>query len=174
MSGKQYSLDSRIDLVEAVHASQEEVEEVEERLQSIQDKENIGEKLRGFKILYFSSFCSGGPQGAGRGRSLSVVENSEVVGEVGMALRKARAAQMAIPEGEVEEENEVSLTTLLQPSQTATIVHMMKQVSVQNQRIFRRCNHLKTSFLCPFDRASVCLFIYLFVVGLKKCKFYCL
>jgi len=113
MSGKQYSLDSRIDLVEAVHASQEEVEEVEERLQSIQDKENIG-----------------GPQGAGRGRSLSVVENSEVVGEVGMALRKARAAQMAIPEGEVEEENEISLTTLLQPSQTATIGHMMKQLDL--------------------------------------------
>ena len=47
----------------------------------------------------------GGQHSAGRGRSLSVVENSEVSGEVGLALRKARAAQMAIPEGEVEDEN---------------------------------------------------------------------
>ena len=48
----------------------------------------------------------GGQHSAGRGRSLSVVENSEVSGEVGLALRKARAAQMAIPEGEVEDEND--------------------------------------------------------------------
>ena len=73
---------------------------------------------------------SGGAVTAGRGRSLSVVENSEVVGEVGMVLRKARAAQMAIPEGEAEDENGVSLTTLLQPSQTATIAQMMKQVTL--------------------------------------------
>ena len=44
-----------------------------------------------------------------------------------MVLKKARAAaQMVIPEG--EDENEVSITTLLQPNQTATIAQMMKQV----------------------------------------------
>jgi hypothetical protein len=77
-----------------------------------------------------NDLSTGGPVTAGRGRSLSVVENSEVVGEVGMVLRKARAAQMAIPEGEAEDENGVSLTTLLQPSQTATIAQMMKQVTI--------------------------------------------
>jgi len=111
MSGKQYSLDSRIDLVEAVQASQDE--EDQENVARTQEKEN-----------------NGGPPSAGRGRSLSVVENSEVVGEVGLALRKARAAQMAIPEGEAEDENGVSITTLLQPSQTATIVQMMKQLDL--------------------------------------------
>jgi len=111
MSGKQYSLDSRIDLVEAVQASQDEEEQ--ENLAMSQEKENSGER-----------------PAAGRGRSLSVVENSEVVGEVGMVLRKARAAQMAIPEGEAEDENGVSITTLLQPSQTASIAQMMKQLDL--------------------------------------------
>merc|ERR1712106_693965 len=54
MSGKQYSLDSRIDLVEAVQASQDE----EEQENLSQEKENSGER-----------------PAAGRGRSLSVVEN---------------------------------------------------------------------------------------------------
>jgi len=97
--------------VEAVQASQDE--EDQENVARTQEKEN-----------------NGGPPSAGRGRSLSVVENSEVVGEVGLAPRKARAAQMAIPEGEAEDENGVSITTLLQPSQTATIVQMMKQLDL--------------------------------------------
>jgi hypothetical protein len=111
MSGKQYSLDSRIDLVEAVQASQDEEEQ--ENVARTQEKEDTG-----------------GYPSVGRGRSLSVVENSEVSGEVGMVLRKARAAQTAIPEGEVEDENGVSVTTLLQPHQTATIVQMMKQLDL--------------------------------------------
>ena len=40
MSGKQYSLDSRIDLVEAVQASQDEEEQ--ENIARNQDKENTG------------------------------------------------------------------------------------------------------------------------------------
>ena len=40
MSGKQYSLDSRIDLVEAVQASQDEEEQ--EIIARNQDKENTG------------------------------------------------------------------------------------------------------------------------------------
>ena len=43
MSGKQYSLDSRIDLVEAVQASQDE--EDQENVTRTQDKEDTGMKI---------------------------------------------------------------------------------------------------------------------------------
>jgi hypothetical protein len=54
MSGKQYSLDSRIDLVEAVQASQDE--EDQENVTRTQDKEDTGmtisrEKQRNVTLL---------------------------------------------------------------------------------------------------------------------------
>jgi len=125
MSGKQYSLDSRIDLVEAVQGSQDE-EDLENAERNL-ERDNIG-------------------QSAGRGRSLSVVENSDVVGEVGMVLKKARAAaQMVIPEG--EDENEVSITTLLQPNQTATIAQMMKQLDTNLTDECKSDQEIKEAFI---------------------------
>ena len=59
----------------------------------------------------------------GRGRSLSVVENSEVAGEVGHALRKARTA--AIMEQQTEEEEQEGEAEL---SQAQVINSLISQV----------------------------------------------
>jgi len=103
MSGKQYSLDSRIDLAQAV--TDEGVAEAEE--------------------VVAEGRTAAPRAGAGRGRSLSVFENSGIENEVGNALRKAR--QQAIPEGEDED---ICTTTILQPHQTQTIRDMVRQLDI--------------------------------------------
>ena len=110
MSGKQFSLDSRIDLVEAV-------EEAQDSEDKDQDTMEVPEEERGVTA-------------AGRGRSLSVVENSAVAGQVGLVLRKARGGQVIQEDHEEDDEDDCAFfTTILQPNQTASLVKMIKQVS---------------------------------------------
>ena len=108
MSGKQFSLDSRIDLAEAVEEASNDQEPPSMEL-PLEEK--------------------GGEGGAGRGRSLSVVENSEVAGQVGVVLRRARGGQVIAEDHEEDDEDDCAFfTTILQPNQTASLVKMIKQV----------------------------------------------
>ena len=113
MSGKQFSLDSRIDLAEAVEEAHNDQEQHTMEL-PVEEK-------------------GAGGVTAGRGRSLSVVENSEVAGQVGVVLRRARGGQVITEDHEEEEDDEddcAFFTTILQPNQTASLVKMIKQVCV--------------------------------------------
>ena len=116
MSGKQFSLDSRIDLAEAV---EEASNDQEKHSMELPAEEKAG---------------GGAGVSAGRGRSLSVVENSEVAGQVGVVLRRARGGQVITEDHEEEEEEEddeddcAFFTTILQPNQTTSLVKMIKQV----------------------------------------------
>ena len=108
MSGKQFSLDSRIDLAEAVEEAGNDQEQSSMEL-PLEEKGVEG--------------------GAGRGRSLSVVENSEVAGQVGVVLRRARGGQVIAEDHEEDDEDDCAFfTTILQPNQTASLVKMIKQV----------------------------------------------
>ena len=109
MSGKQFSLDSRIDLAEAVEEASNDQEQQSMEL-PVEEK-------------------AGGGVSAGRGRSLSVVENSEVAGQVGVVLRRARGEQVITEDHEEDDEDDCAFfTTILQPNQTASLVKMIKQV----------------------------------------------
>ncbi|XP_023333251.1 histidine decarboxylase [Eurytemora carolleeae] len=127
MSGKQYSLDSRIDLAQAVTDEGEEGIEAEEEISN-----NIKQK-----------------SGAGRGRSLSVVVNSAIDNDVGNALRKAK--QQAIPEYEddevVCEEDDIATTTILQPHQTQTIRDMIKQLDINLEEGTDQMDQVKEAFI---------------------------
>lgn len=133
MSGKQYSLDSRIDLAEAVdEVNNEDRDSVEK----------IDEDEEGYVM----------PATTVKSRSLSVIENSEVASQVitneehgllddnddaqvGMVLRRARVGAQdgqVIHEdhecGDDDEDDCAFFSTILTPNQTAAIVKMIKQV----------------------------------------------
>jgi len=104
MSGRQYSLDSRIDVAEAVQQSVQAGDSQQHSQCSAQrEKESKPD--------------------VGRGRSLSVVENSEVAGEVGHALRKARTA--AIMEQQTEEEEQEGEAELSQAQVINTLISQL-------------------------------------------------
>jgi len=116
MSGKQYSLDSRIDLAEAVdEVNNEDRDSVEK----------IDEDEEGYVM----------PATTVKSRSLSVIENSEVASQVGMVLRRARVGAQdgqVIHEdhecGDDDEDDCAFFSTILTPNQTAAIVKMIKQL----------------------------------------------
>ena len=96
MSGKQYSLDSRIDLAEAVEEVNNKVHSYYNRL--VQTNFTMHSPAKNRNPQFFSYHQDAkvdsieeenGNTGV-KGRSLSVVENSEVASQVGMVLRKSR------------------------------------------------------------------------------------
>ena len=137
MSGKQFSLDSRIDLAEAVEEASNDQEQDSMELPAEDKAGGVG-------------------VGAGRGRSLSVVENSEVAGQVGVVLRRARADQVITEDHEDDDEDDCAFfTTILQPNQTASLVKMIKQVCVAIIEMLTRqssSNSLMTT--CPIPTMS--------------------
>merc|ERR1711971_1134253 len=103
MSGKQFSLDSRIDLAEAVEEAKGGCKEVVERIEENEES-----------------------QGQERGRSLSVVENSRLDGQVVLVLKKRPEDHGDLVEDDDDDCHFYS--TILTPHQTAAIVKMIKQL----------------------------------------------